>query len=218
MVFPLLLAGLRMATGRRWVAPTVLALGACASVAAMQWSLHAGGSNGIDNFYMLWTRAWEFIVGALVAYGVAYAGPLPQLVRIAIHYAGIAAIVATMLFVHENLTPWPSLTTMVPVFGTAAVLLACHDSPRWATSAPVRAIGLWSYSIYLWHWPVAAMSSYFGYWGLGWRLAGAVISVPLGVASYELVERRATAAFGKPRGGSGARASPQRLSWRPFCF
>ena len=184
LVYPMVLI-----LGRRWGLWPIVLL-AMASFLVMALSLYTGGDSRTWSFYMLWSRAWEFLFGGLAAYAFAWCELGPKL-RFGLHYLGVAAIILTMLVFH-NTTSWPSPATLLPVVGTAAVLLAGHTNPCWANIVPVRYLGVWSYSVYLWHWPVAAAFSFFDHWSLTWRLAGVALSVLLGIASYEFVEHRIT--------------------------
>ena len=64
-------------------------------------------------------------------------------------------------------TPFPGIVAVLPVAGTAMLIMSgsAGDSPgrRTVSSkvlavAPMRIIGDWSYSLYLWHWPALSCS------------------------------------------------------------
>ena len=136
------------------------------------------------NFYLLPTRAWEMMLGGLVALAPAW---LTVLRRSWLHWLG-QVMIAVSFVVFDSHTPWPSIWTLVPALGTAAVLLAA-DQGRWARSMPVAKLGLWSYSIYLWHWPLKVGLGYFDIDDALWVATIAIaVSVVLGALSYSWVE------------------------------
>ncbi|MDQ1512308.1 MAG: hypothetical protein QOC59_150 [Microbacteriaceae bacterium] len=110
-------------------------------------------------FFATPTRAWEFGLGGLVALT-----GLPRWLerRRALHtvagWAGFALIAASMLLISKNL-PFPGAIALLPTVGTALVLRSSPGEGRWsplraARLRPVQWIGDYSYSIYLWHWPL----------------------------------------------------------------
>ncbi|MEZ5322541.1 MAG: acyltransferase family protein [Microthrixaceae bacterium] len=105
-------------------------------------------------FYSLPSRAWEFVVGAVLALTLAtLRGRAANLAAM----CGIALIaVATTTF--DSHTLFPGLAAAVPVAGTALLLVAGTDSgvvtDRLLSSRPFQWIGDASYSWYLWHWPL----------------------------------------------------------------
>ncbi|MFG1379696.1 acyltransferase family protein [Xanthobacter autotrophicus] len=108
-------------------------------------------------FYLLPTRAWEFLFGGCVAVMGCNRGS-----RLAGYwgtFVGLVAILVSMVIVNR-LTLWPSLPTLLPVLGTCAVIWANDDRASWAANPVMRLIGLWSYSIYIWHWPFFVGWSY----------------------------------------------------------
>ena len=194
ILYPVLLWGLAQSGARRRTIVAVLAALAALSFAKTIASSLSGGGPLIAAFYMLHARAWEFLVGALCAYA------LPHLAwhdraRVGAHIAGVALVLAGMAWLQSRTAVWPSAWAALPVAGAALVLLADRHAAWWARLAPVAALGRWSYSIYLWHWPLAAMAAYYEVWTLGVRAGLALVSVALGAASYALVERRATEAL-----------------------
>jgi len=142
-------------------------------------------------FFMLPTRTWELLTGALVALNFVPVVRNGRL-REAISLAGLAAIVACVFIYTEDL-PFPGAAALVPVIGTALVLW-CGQGTAAARLLSVRAlvfVGLISYSLYLVHWPIIAIYEY----RLGARLGGwtsvlvVLISVLLAYASWKWVER-----------------------------
>ncbi|MDX2158810.1 MAG: acyltransferase family protein [Hyphomicrobiaceae bacterium] len=127
----------------------LLLLGFAASVV---YSVRLGASSA--SFFLLPTRAHEFIIGALLV-------QLPKFPRHRLLLAdsltalGIAGIViATLMF--SDRTPFPSLNALAPCLA-AAILIHVSPASRLGgilRSAPAKWLGANSYSLYLVHWPV----------------------------------------------------------------
>jgi len=135
-------------------------------------------------------RAFELAAGALLA--CVMSSPLSSRWRHAAGLGGLAMLVyATLGFTEQ--TPFPGWHALVPVVGTALLLAAGPETPtgRVASWAPVRYIGDISFSLYLWHWPVA-LTVPAAFPTLPPLLAGLLtvaISLVLASASYHLVEK-----------------------------
>ena len=152
LVFPMVLA-LLWRLGRSRVVWVLAAL-ALLSLLAAEW----GWRNRPNaNFYLAPTRAWELLAGSLAAFAVTARG-VRSLNAPAL--AGLALVIVPV-FLFDNSVPFPSLYTLVPVAGT--ILLILFGGPgTWAHRmlshpAPV-ALGLISYSAYLWHQPLFAFA------------------------------------------------------------
>ena len=104
-------------------------------------------------FYMLPMRAWELLVGAIIP----ISGWTPRRWRETTAWAGVAMILAAV-FLYTEQTLFPGLAAVPPVLGTALILSVAEGTSlaRILSTLPLRAIGLISYSLYLWHWPVLA--------------------------------------------------------------
>ena len=134
------------------------------------------------SYYLLATRAWELMFG-----GLAYLFPVVmtgQRQRVT-NLVGIALIVVAYATVSES-NPWPGSLAIIPVLGTYLVILAAQQNSVFTNNAVFQPLGRWSYSIYLWHWPVVV----FGYrYDISyWWIPGLLLSVLLGWLSYRLVE------------------------------
>lgn len=109
------------------------------------------------SFYLFPTRAWELLTGCLcsiiVRYGlVSNSGPASS--------AGLGAILLSIALFHES-DRLPSHLSLVPVIGTASVLLFSGPGTltyRLLSMTPVVGVGLISYSAYLWHQPIFAFA------------------------------------------------------------
>ncbi|WP_322890110.1 MULTISPECIES: acyltransferase family protein [unclassified Yoonia] len=109
------------------------------------------------NFYLITTRAWELLVGSVCAfltYGRAQRSnePLAAL--------GLGLIVFAV-FTFDDQTPFPGVYALLPVGGTALVILFAGQRTWAARVLATRGfvgIGLISYSAYLWHQPLFAFA------------------------------------------------------------
>ncbi|MEX1235648.1 MAG: acyltransferase family protein, partial [Roseovarius sp.] len=109
------------------------------------------------NFYFTFSRLWELLAGSICAV-ILYARP--QLRNNAAALAGLLLIMWSV-FNYTAATPFPSVYALVPIIGTALVILYA-DTGTWAaralSAAPMVWIGLISYSAYLWHQPLFAFA------------------------------------------------------------
>jgi len=157
IVFPLLLWFLRRNAGRaeRWVLAVLL-------VASFAWSCVLVQREPSAAFYLPLSRAWELLLGALLAVGriPPFRGAwMPE----ASSAIGFAAIVASAALLDSD-TPFPGIAAVPACLGAALII---HSGAGRLTMVgrllslwPVRLVGLISYSWYLWHWALISLTSY----------------------------------------------------------
>lgn len=139
-------------------------------------------------FYMLPFRGWELLAGAvLAANNASYSN---RIVREMASLLGAGLISYSILFYSAE--PFPGYIALLPVFGTVLIVWA-KDSAinRLLSLKPVVAIGLISYSLYLWHWPVMAYVRYQPFIEFTAYIGFACIaaSMLLAAATYFMVEQ-----------------------------
>jgi peptidoglycan/LPS O-acetylase OafA/YrhL len=171
--------------GRSWQLSTVTFICVASFIAAEIGRFQSPSIN----FFLSTSRAWELLVGCLAA----YVRLRPRKIDNALSFSGLAAILASIVLFDEN-TPSPSPYILLPVLGAASILLFSRSGTvaYRVLSVPLCVgIGLISYSAYLWHQPIFALS----------RVASlesptpslmiglALLSFGLGVLSWKYVEQ-----------------------------
>ena len=156
VVAPILLFLVFRFLQRRWVwALTPLIL------ASLALSAYATTADPRANFFSLPTRAWELVIGMLLA--LRPPPPMPgKAAREALAVLGVALIAAPVLLYSER-TPFPGLAALPPCLGTAILIyLGTSAQPPGVSKLlawpPLVAIGLISYSLYLVHWPLVVFA------------------------------------------------------------
>ena len=202
LLLPLVLLAVRKWRPGRRPLIVVMAAGLLVSLAL---TVAATSLRPTAAFYLLPTRAWEMLAGGL-AYLLANRWALTARQRTALEVAGIALVMGSFAGFDAS-SPWPGWRALVPVLGTAAVLLAARSVSAWTGNPFAQWLGTRSYSLYLWHWPIVVALTY-----LEWRddskaiAAGLILTLILGDLSYRLVETPARVHLGRLRMGWGAMA------------
>jgi peptidoglycan/LPS O-acetylase OafA/YrhL len=140
-------------------------------------------------FYLAPTRVWELLVGAVLA--LAAIPPFAsRALREAAGIAGIGLILWCVL-AFDDATVFPGLNALWPCLGAALIVQARGSAvSRMLSLRPMVFIGVISYSLYLWHWPVIVFARYSGHFlGTAPEIAGVLaVSAVLAVLSWRFVE------------------------------
>lgn len=147
ILFPLIVLAFRSK-----VKPALVGL----CIASFLLTFYVAPRDSAANFYLLPTRFWELNVGALIAFfQIRLRGKKAE----AASLAGLSLIGASLFLIDGSHT-YPGIWTLLPVLGTAA-LLASHSNTyvgKLLSLRPLVAIGLISFSVYLWHQPIFAFT------------------------------------------------------------
>lgn len=158
ILFPLMLM-LLWRFGKVWIW-IAFALFFAVSLGLAQWSTtHAPGAG----FFLLHTRFWELLAGAAVAIFLFGRERLyPRMLLECSSAFGLLLVLWSIARFDEG-TPHPSVETLLPVLGTALILLFARENTivgRMLSWRPMVGIGLISYSAYLWHQPLFIFARY----------------------------------------------------------
>lgn len=163
LLFPLLAWGLwRLGTKAAGLGLALVA------VASLAWSMR-DGIDAAGAFYWPHTRAWELLVGTLLAHwqimrvGTAAEVSAPAPARSwqqGAAWTGLAMILASLALLPPGVR-WPGAATLAPTMGTALLIAAgpqAWPNRRLLSWRPLVLVGLVSYPLYLWHWPLLAIA------------------------------------------------------------
>jgi peptidoglycan/LPS O-acetylase OafA/YrhL len=157
ILFPLVLIAIRRFGRSRFG----LWLFICA-FASLALDVYATYTRPVAAFYFAPLRAWELIVGAIVASGVL-PEPSQARTRSALAWVGILLIVGSVLEYNSD-TRFPGIAALGPTIGAAMLVCAGTTSDALITrvlaARPLVFIGLISYSLYLLHWPLIVFTRY----------------------------------------------------------
>ena len=187
----MLLRPLRPRTTRLVLA--TLALGSFA------WATYTVSYKPNYAFYVVFPRAWELLAGSLLAIAPAPPAPSGRLPREAVALAGVALLLYPIFFFTKD-TLFPGPAALPAVAGTVLVIYAGHGNdlsgaPSLAARAlswrPIVFVGLISYSLYLWHWPLIVIVRYLaaGATNANQMRLAVGLSFVLAVLSWRFVER-----------------------------
>lgn len=155
IVFPLLLLGMQRLFEHRRSA--LLLAGLLLSLVFAEWS---SSQNPMFSFYMLPSRFWELLAGSLLA---SILHDIPRRSRSDL-LASVLSILGFLMIGYSLVsttfdTGHPGFVTITPVVGTVLVLWFTQQGApltRLLASGAFVKVGLISYSLYLWHYPIFA--------------------------------------------------------------
>lgn len=142
-------------------------LGVAFGVSLLYAEWEIGWGNGSAAFYLLPARAWELLAGAMLAIKIQYARIGPRLAEI-LAVCGLSLIAGAVIGLSEN-RDFPGLNAAIPCVGALLLIFVGHHRTTAVTqlisSRGFVFVGIISYSLYLWHWPL------FAYWQLAFDRA-----------------------------------------------
>ena len=114
--------------------------------------------NAAEAFYFPFTRWWELMAGAALGWIVVFQ-PFSSRYREVISATGLLLILGAAVGLHKGIQ-FPGWWALVPVLGAVALIASdgAWVNRKILSSVPMVSIGLISYPLYLWHWPLLAFA------------------------------------------------------------
>lgn len=181
MLYPFIITGVVYAVGKRHARILILLLTALSLALCVYSSFRWSDAS----YFLLPSRSWEMLAG-----GVVFLYPMSTglIARKISYYSGLFLIVISYCLFDES-DVWPGYLSIVPVLGAMLLMSANFNNDRLLNNAVMQKIGLWSYSIYLWHWVILSVIYFFNpFYNIHVALLGVLISILAGYISFRFVE------------------------------
>lgn len=159
------------------------------------WNISLLESEPTGAFYFPGSRFWELAVGGLLAYGeknLSLSYKRQSYLKDLLGLGGFGALLVCFYFYNSELQ-YPGFFALIPVVATLFIILAGPQSiinKTILSSPPMVFLGLISYPLYLWHWPIFS----FGHILTGKSMSKItlstllILSFVLAIVTYKLVE------------------------------
>lgn len=189
IIFPLLLVGMF-----RWCKRLTVVLLTAGLLISLQFAEWMTAREASFSFYMLPSRLWELLAGGLMAC-ILHFHPQKDnnaLLNSTMPALGLFLIILSVIFIELD-SNHPGFVTLIPVIGTVLIIWFANEKEfvtKLLSSKLFVGVGLISYSLYLWHYPIFAFSrirnsSPSDYDKFEWIL----LTFALAIVTYFVIER-----------------------------
>jgi peptidoglycan/LPS O-acetylase OafA/YrhL len=174
----------------RWNIPRLIGV---MLLASLLFSVYYTDHDSSIAFYLPISRFWELMLGSMLSSAALIPFTTTSRLRTTLSIAGIALILSSVLLVKSG-PAFPGYLALLPAGGTFLMISAGPDAwiNRFVLASPVLVgIGLISYPLYLWHWPLLSFAAIVngGIASPTLRISMIAASVVLAFLTYVLVER-----------------------------
>ncbi|MAS25140.1 MAG: hypothetical protein CMI08_15950 [Oceanospirillaceae bacterium] len=181
IIFPVLLWALHRIFPASWIGGFIIAGTIAGAVASVLYSRE----NPAAGFYLLTSRFWELLAG-----GSAFILQNRLTIKKGTTVFNLAiAVIILCFFMLDNTISWPGAATLIPV---SAAMIAILSKPRKLpvmAFEPIQKTGDYSYSLYLWHWPVVVLLTLNQLTDTRELIAGILLAFIASVISYRFIEQ-----------------------------
>ena len=141
------------------------------------------------SFFSFTHRAWEMMIGGLAfLYGSFFQKNISSSSKKKLTIFSFLGIIISFMFLTED-NVWPSSLTLIPVL-SSFLIISLNEDYNLYKNKKIEYISNISYSLYLWHWPVYVLFTYFDYKGFLVVLLVMILSLILSITTFELIEKK----------------------------
>lgn len=172
LLWPLLLMACRRT---RFILPVLLSTAAF----SFAFSVYVSWNDPAEAFYSPASRLWELAAGGILA-----------IAKPRLHWSGMLAglsLIIMSAFAISKADVFPGLLALLPVAGACLIIASAQS--RVLSVGPLVSLGLISYPLYLWHWPMLTFARLEGYESAASMVSAVMASVLLASATYHLIEK-----------------------------
>lgn len=131
-------------------------------------------------------RSWQLLSGALVYVFFNKKDTTNQAEK-CMEFIGIILILFSLLY-FDSSSIWPNIYTILPIIGVCLILISANNESKITGNIVMQRLGDYSYSIYLWHWPIVVLMYKLEIFSTTNKLLGIGLSIILGYLSYKYIE------------------------------
>ncbi|MHA7661573.1 acyltransferase family protein [Mycolicibacterium sp. HS_4_1] len=161
-------------------------------VVSFAWAVYESAAWPARAYFDTSTRVWELGTGAILATATGVLAQIPTMVKPVLSWAGLAMIVASIIFITNPSMGFPAPWALLPVAGSALVIAAgVGGEPQYQPFLrnPVSTyLGNISYSLYLVHWPVIILLGALMEPSAAYYATAIALTLGLSIASYHFIE------------------------------
>jgi peptidoglycan/LPS O-acetylase OafA/YrhL len=147
-------------------------------------------------YFSLWTRAWELALGGILAINLSAVKNINTRILGVLSWIGLGMVAYSALTLTET-SVFPGTAVILPVIGTTLLILAGsgNSSVGWSTTnilswRPISILGKYSYSLYLWHWPILVLAPLvITTISTSTTIILIVLSIIVSIATYHILEK-----------------------------
>ena len=169
------------------------ALAVVCAAASFALNLYLSEADRVADFYLVFSRIWELLLGAVLALTIPDAWRERPALANGAAAIGLALVAASLLLI-DNAQPFPGWRALAPTLGATLLIAAGPQAlvnARLLSNRLMVGLGKISYPLYLWHWPLFAFARIREGGEVGpplrWALIAAAIA--LSTLTYLYVER-----------------------------
>ena len=145
----------------------------------------------IANFFLIQTRSWELFAGSIVAFIINKYGVKKNNI---LSILGLSLIIFS-IFSYDETTPFPSIYTLIPVIGVMLLIMYGEKNTLIAKLLSAKVFvffGLISYSAYLWHQPILALTRVYFFdpdLSFIFKYTSIILTIVVSFISYIFIEK-----------------------------
>jgi peptidoglycan/LPS O-acetylase OafA/YrhL/lysophospholipase L1-like esterase len=173
---------------RKW---NFLAITAAIGVLSFAVNIYLAGANPMAAFYWPIARFWELMIGGMLAYLALHRKSWIESGRNGRSVSGFVLLACGFVFITRE-KAFPGWWGLMPAVGAVLVISAGAGATlnRYVLSGRfMTGIGLISYPLYLWHWPLLSLAHVVADVGFKARAALVALAVILAWLTYEFIEK-----------------------------